>query len=279
MPRVDLHVHSTASDGEVPPADVIEAAKRTGLAAVALTDHDTLDGLEPALSAAAGRGIQVVPGCEFSVAVTWGEMHLLGYFLPFDDPELNHFLGEQRTKRVERAQAIVDRLHEARVPAELDVVIAEAGAGSVGRPHVARTLVKSGAVRTVNEAFDRFLADGRPAYVPKDLPSLEQVTELVRRVAGVTSAAHLGSRATRSFLVELKAAGVDGIEVIHPAHDDGTVRRVRALSGSLNMLPTGGSDWHGDSAAQGDRASLGSLQVPESWLKGIEALHMERMAR
>ncbi len=279
MPRVDLHVHSTASDGEVPPADVIEAAKRTGLAAVALTDHDTLDGLEPALSAADGLGIRVVPGCEFSVAVAWGEMHLIGYFLPPDDPELNRFLGEQRSKRVERAQAIVDLLHKAQVPAELDIVIAEAGAGSVGRPHVARTLVKSGAVRNVNEAFDRFLADGRPAFVPKDLPPLEQVTGLVRRVGGVTSAAHLGSRATSSFLVELKAAGVDGIEVIHPAHDNVTGRRIRALSKSLSLLPTGGSDWHGDSAAQGDRASLGSLQVPESWLERIEALHAERMMR
>jgi predicted metal-dependent phosphoesterase TrpH len=114
--------------------------------------------------------------------------------------------------------------------------------------------------------------------VPKDLPPLDQVTQLVRKVGGVSSAAHLGSRASRSFLLELKAAGVDGVEVIHPGHDDKAIRRIRALARTLNMLPTGGSDWHGDRTAHGVRAGLGSLQVPESWLNGIETLHDERVA-
>jgi len=257
---------------------LVAAAHRAGLAAVALTDHDTLDGLEPALAAAAEGSLRVIPGCEFSVAVEWGEMHLLGYFLPHDHPDLSRFLADQRAKRVERAHAIVKRLNEVHVPAEVDVVIAEAGSGSVGRPHVARTLVKSGAVKDVNEAFTRFLADGKPAFVPKDLPSLAQVTALVRQAGGVTSAAHLGARASRSFLIALKDAGVDGVEVIHPGHDDSTVRKIRALAGALNMLPTGGSDWHGGETARGDRSGLGSLQVPESWLTALETAHADRIA-
>lgn len=244
---------------------------------MALTDHDTLDGIDPALAASAAAGIRVVAGCEFSVAASWGEMHLLAYFLPTDQPDLNQLLAKQRAKRVERAHAIVEHLNRLQVPADVEGVLTEAGGAAVGRPHVARSLVKSGAVRDANEAFDRFLADGRPAYVPKELPSLAQVTRLVRGVGGVSSAAHLGSRATRAVLMEVRESGVDGVEVVHPAHDDTVVRRIRALARTLSMLPTGGSDWHGERTALGRRARLGSIQVSEAWLDGIEALHQKRV--
>ncbi len=278
MRFVDLHVHSTASDGEIPPADVVHCAAKAGLVAVALTDHDTLDGIPQAAAASAEVGVRVIAGCEFSVAAGWGEMHLLGYFLPSDHPGLNRFLAEQRQKRVERAHLIVQRLNRIKVPADVEGVMSEAGDAAVGRPHVARSLVKMRVVRDANEAFDRFLAEGRPAFVPKDLPTVADVSSLVREVGGVTSAAHLGSRATRAFLTELQQAGVDGAEVVHPAHGDHSVRRIRALAKTLRMLPTGGSDWHGDRTMQGRRGQLGSLQVSEAWLDGLEALHRERVA-
>jgi len=274
---VDLHVHSNASDGEYSPADVVSRAVATDLSAIALTDHDTIDGVAAATAAGKQSGLRVVAGCEFSVGVSWGEMHLLGYFLPLDDPDLQRFLEDQRTKRVRRAHAIVKRLDRAGAPIEVGAVMAEADGGAVGRPHVARVLVKEGFVSDVNSAFSKFLADRRPAFVAKELPSLAEVTALVRAVGGVTSAAHLKMRASKVILTELKRQGVDAVEVLHPAHNDSIAARLDALASNAGMLVTGGSDWHGDDTLGYDRAPMGSMNVPEMWLENIEELHKERV--
>ncbi len=278
MSVVDLHVHSTASDGENTPAEVIRQAAAVRLSSIALTDHDTVGGIPEALAAGAEHGVRVITGCEFSVEVQWGEMHLLAYFLPYDNPDLAQFLEGEREKRVDRAHAMVERLNRAKVATDPNAVLAEAAGGTVGRPHVARVLVRDGVVRTVDEAFYRFLGSGKPGYVPKDLPSVGEVTALVRGLGGVTSAAHLRSRASRVALEQLRNAGVDAVEVIHPVHDRATVDRIRGLAGAVGLLPTGGSDWHGGSALGSDRLALGSLRVPEKWLSGIELLHRERVA-
>ena len=269
---VDLHVHSNASDGECPPEEVIRQAKAAGGTAIALTDHDTLDGVAGATRAGAEVDVRVVGGCEFSVRVSWGEMHLLAYFLVPQDPDLRQFLDAQRVMRLQRAQDIVTRLDQ--VGATIDF---EAGDGSVGRPHVARALVKAGLVAGVDAAFDKYLAMGKPAFVPKDLPALKQVASLVQDLSGVTSAAHLSQRATPSFIDELKRAGVDALEVLHPAHDDATAARLDALANRYGMLVTGGSDWHGGRTMSDGRARIGSLGVPEAYLEGIEDLHQERV--
>ena len=274
---VDLHVHSNASDGECSPDEVIHCAKAAGVRTVALTDHDTVGGVAPARESGERLGVRVIGGCEFSVQVTWGELHLLGYFLPPDDPDLQHFLEDQRTKRVLRAHAIVERLARAGATIGVEDVMGEAAGGSVGRPHVARVLVKAGLVRDITGAFRKYLAARKPAFVPKELPSLEQVTTLVRDLSGVTSAAHLGPRGNRPTIEELKRAGVDAIEVLHPSHNDTTAARLDALAVRFGMLATGGSDWHGDGITDHDRAPIGSLDVPEAWLAGIESLHQKRL--
>jgi predicted metal-dependent phosphoesterase TrpH len=275
--RVDLHVHSNASDGECSPTDVVSRAAEARVTVIALTDHDTLDGVDEAVAAGQRLGIRVVTGCEFSVRVRWGEMHLLGYFLPHDDAGLGRFLAQQRTMREKRALEIVARLRRAGVTIDESDVFMEAG-GAVGRPHVARVLVRVGVVADINEAFDKYLAAKRPGFVPKQLPGVAEVTELVRRVNGVTSAAHLRGRAGRAVLRELRSAGVDGVEVLHPAHDDATATRLDSLAAALAMLPTGGSDWHGDDTFGPDRAPIGSMSVPPAWLESIERLHLERTA-
>lgn len=277
-PHVDLHVHSNASDGECSPTDVVGRAAGACVAAIALTDHDTLDGVNEALAAGQRLGIRVVTGCEFSVRVRWGEMHLLGYFLPHADSDLQRFLAAQRTMRENRALEIVDRLNRAGVTIDESEVLAEAAGGAVGRPHVARVLIRVGAVADVNEAFDRYLRPRRPGFVPKRLPPIAEVTELVRRVSGVTSAAHLAARASRAVVQELRSAGVDGVEVLHPAHDGATAAQLDSFAAALAMLPTGGSDWHGDDTFGPDRAQMGSLNVPAAWLDSIESLHLERKA-
>src|SRR5574341_736406 len=195
MAGVDLHLHSSASDGECPPADVPSRARAAGLDLIALTDHDTLAGVGDASRAGDQVGVTVIAGCEFSVAAAWGEMHLLAYYLPLGHLELDEFLTEQRGARAARGEEIVRRLHGLGLEVTDQDVRAAAGSGAVGRPHVARAMVERRLVRDVQDAFDRYLATGRPAYVSKRLPALAEVTELVRSAGGVTSAAHLSERA------------------------------------------------------------------------------------
>jgi hypothetical protein len=274
----DLHLHSTASDGACAPADVARRAAAAGLAAVALTDHDTVAGVADARAAGRALDLRVITGCEFSVAAPWGEMHLLAYCLPDADPELDAFLVAQRAQRAHRMWEIVRRLNGAGVAiaaAEVEVV---AGNAALGRPHVARALVARGVVRDLPEAFDRYLGQGRAAYVPKRLPALADVTCLVRRVGGVTAAAHLKDRGTATTLARLRQAGVDGVEVRHPAHDREIEDRLATLARECTMLPTGGTDWHGDvEATVRDRAPLGTIAVPLAWLEDIERLHRGRL--
>jgi predicted metal-dependent phosphoesterase TrpH len=172
---------------------------------------------------------------------------------------------------------IVRRLRASGAPVTLDLVLAEAGGDALGRPHAARALMRAGHVANLGEAFDRFLGRGRPAFVPKRLPALEDVTALVRRVAGVSSAAHLKGRATRAALERLRESGVDAIEVRHPVHDGDLTARLEALVPELGMLRSGGTDWHGEEeAAEDGRAPLGAITIPPAWVNALEALHRQR---
>ncbi|HEX5386245.1 MAG TPA: PHP domain-containing protein [Gemmatimonadales bacterium] len=273
---VDLHVHSTASDGELTPQAVVARAAGAGLAAMALTDHDTVAGVPVAEAEGARLGVRVVGGCEFSVAAPWGEMHVLGYFLPADSPELEAFLVRCRADRARRGRAMVDKLHRAGVVVSEADVLAEADGGAVGRPHVARALVRRGQVASVGDAFDRYLARGRPAFVEKTLPAFAEVATLVHSVGGVVSAAHLKDRANRSFLARLRAAGLDAVETRHPSHDGEQRARITDLALELGLLRTGGSDWHGDPAGDETHGALGSQQVPLEWLGRLEAARPAR---
>ncbi len=279
MKAVDLHLHSTASDGEHLPAEVVTRAAAVGLSAIALTDHDTLAGIPQAVAAGSAIGLRVVAGCELSVAVPWGEMHLLAYFVPAGDRVLNNFLVGERTMRAERAEKIVQRLNAAGVALTFGEVLDQADGAALGRPHVARALVARGGVEDVAVAFDKYLGWGRTAFVAKQLPPVAEVTALVRSVGGVTSAAHLRDRATRKVLRTLRDAGVDGVEVLHPAHDEARTRRVRALADDLALLPTGGSDWHGNGQGVQGRAALGAIKVPPDWLDALARVHQERSSR
>jgi predicted metal-dependent phosphoesterase TrpH len=250
---------------------VADAAHRAGLAAIALTDHDTLDGIPELLKAAARIGLRVVSGCEFSVQAPWGEMHLLGYFLPPDSPSLNEFLAEARAGRRERGRKMISRLQAIGVRVSFDELLEVAGGGAVGRPHVARALFRAGHVSSVNDAFDRYLGRGRPAYVDKVLPTLRAVADLVHAVGGVVSAAHLKDRGARSVLRRFKEDGLDAVEIRHPAHDGDQRARLTSLAIELGLRRTGGSDWHGEDDTIGSHGFLGSQDVPLEWLEQLEA--------
>jgi predicted metal-dependent phosphoesterase TrpH len=268
---VDLHMHSTASDGSLAPEAVVARAAAAGLAAVALTDHDTVSGVPAALAAGREHGVRVVVGCEFSVLAPWGEMHVLGYFLPEASAELEEFLLRCRSDRNRRGMEMVRLLQAQGVKIDEDAVLAESAGGALGRPHVARALRKAGVVRTLDEAFDRFLGRGRSAYVEKALPTFVSVAALVHRIGGVVSAAHLKDRGSRATLVRLRADGLDAVETRHPSHDADVRARLTDLALELRLGRTGGSDWHGEAEDGWAHGALGSQQVPGEWLDQLEA--------
>jgi hypothetical protein len=273
---VDLHMHSTASDGLLPPDAVVRRAASLSLAAIALTDHDTVAGVAAAQAEGGRLGIRVVSGCEFSVAAPWGEMHVLGYFLPVDDPGLEAFLQRCRDDRVRRAREMVEGLQAWGVDVSFEDVAREAGNAAMGRPHLARVLVRLGKVNSVDDAFQQWLGRGRPAYVDKVLPTFRAVAEVTHRVGGIVSAAHLKERGTRAALTAFKEEGLDAVETRHPGHSSDTRARITALAASIGLLRTGGSDWHGEETGEGSHAMLGSQEVPAEWLEMMDQLVAER---
>ncbi len=268
---IDLHMHSTASDGSLVPSEVVACAKSAGLSAIALTDHDSVAGVAEAVAAGEAVGVRVVAGCEFSVSAPWGEMHLLGYFLPVGDETVEAFLDRCRADRRRRAEVMCGRLQGLGVAVTLDAVLDEAAGGAIGRPHVARAVVRVGAAQDVNEAFDVFLGRNKPGYADKVLPTFSEVADLVHAAGGVVSAAHLRDRATRPYLARLKQEGLDAVEVRHPRHAAETRSRIAGIATALDLARTGGSDWHGDVGPGEGHGSLGSQTVPEDWLARLES--------
>jgi predicted metal-dependent phosphoesterase TrpH len=261
-PFVDLHMHSTASDGSRAPADVVRAAARAKLSAIALTDHDTVTGIGEATSAGEELGVRVVPGVELSAVEGETETHLLGLHLR-DTTVIERALAGLREMRERRARRIVEKLEGIGVHITMDSVLAQAADGAVGRPHVARALIAEGWAVDSRDAFDRYLAAGRPAYVPKDQLGMHDAIAMIHDAGGLAVLAHPAASGTRERLTTLRAQGLDGVEVRHPSHSAGDISRLAALARELDLVPSGGSDWHG--ATDGPR-TIGMMHVPAEWL-------------
>jgi 3',5'-nucleoside bisphosphate phosphatase len=264
---VDLHSHSTASDGSRAPADVMAAAHAAGLIAIALTDHDTVAGIPEARTAAETLGVRLVPGVELSAVEGDVETHLLGLHLSRPE-EIEAGLAALRDMRRLRAIRIVERLNDLGVRIAFQAVADQAAGAAIGRPHVARALVEEGWATDLRDAFDRYLGNGRPAFVAKDNLSMVDAIAMIHRAGGLAVLAHPGHSGTRERLETLAAQGLDGVEVLHPSHGAEDVARMRALADFLGLLPSGGSDWHG--ADDGPR-TLGSMRVPAAWLARQDA--------
>lgn len=257
---------------------MVRRARAAGLQAIALTDHDTLAGIPEALAAGERHGVRVVGGCEFSAVAPWGEMHVLGYFLPPASPALESFLERCRADRVRRAQAMVEHLCRLGLDLSFESVLQESAGGAVGRPHVARALVRHGGAIDLGDAFDRFLGRGRPAFVEKTLPAFREITELVHAVGGLVSVAHLKERGTRSFVQRLKDEGLDAVETRHPSHDPDLRARLTDIALGLGLLRTGGSDWHGDPEPGVTHGTIGSQAVPQEWLRRMDDVHARSLS-
>jgi len=260
---VDLHAHSTASDGSRSPADVVREAKRIGLSAIALTDHDTLDGIAEAVAAGLELGVRIVPGIELSAVEGESETHILGLHLSDTRTMESELLGLRDMRRA-RAARIVQRLNDLGVRIGLEAVLEQAAGGAVGRPHVARAMIAEGWAVDFRDAFDRYLGNGRPAYVSKERLAVTDAIGLIHRAGGLAVLAHPAHSGTRERIAGFVAQGMDGVEVRHPSHSADDIARLSALVDHFSLVPSGGSDWHG--AAEGARV-LGMMRVPAEWLK------------
>lgn len=264
---VDLHTHSTASDRSAAPSDVVAAARAAGLTAVALTDHDTVDGVAAARIAGLALGIRVVAGVELSASEGDQEIHILGLQLT----ELAHLepaLAAFRAARTARAAAMVGALNAAGIPVTLEAVLLHAAGGAVGRPHVARALIEGGWARDVRTAFQQYIGLGGPGYVAKPRLAVAEAAELVHGAGGVAVYAHPGREGIVARVRSLADQGVDGVEVLHPSHSAEDVARLGAIADSMGLVRSGGSDWHG--AREGTR-TLGCMAVPDAWSTAQDA--------
>ncbi len=249
---------------------MVRRARDADLAVLALTDHDSTAGVAEAQAEAVLLGVRVISACEFSVKASWGEVHVLAYFLPPDDSDLQQFLEGWQQARRRRGAEMARRLSEHGVAVTFQMICEQAGSGTVGRVHVAQTLVRVGAATDVNNAFDRWIGRGKPGYVKKQLPTMGELAAVVRPMGGVLVAAHLGARGTLEHVEELYRQGLDGIEVRHPSHDARTERRLRRVAERCGLAMTGGSDWHGDVSWRQPYVPIGGNRIPLDWLEQLE---------
>lgn len=245
MPKLDLHSHTTASDGLLAPTELVKLAQEVGLTTLAITDHDTTNGLAEAQVAAQAAGIELIPGVEFGCELPFGEVHMLGYLFDPAHPALVAKLAWLREGRLLRGREMVEKLQALGQPVQWARVQAIAGAGAVGRPHVAQALVELGAVADTNEAFSRYLAWGGPAYVPRRRLDPPDVIALMREAGGVAALAHPARIPDlEALLARWVPAGLAGLETYYGEYDGPTVVRLAALANRFGLVPTGGSDYH-----------------------------------
>ena len=273
---VDLHTHSTASDGTLAPAEVVRLAAGAGLTAIALTDHDTLAGVAEAAAAAAECGIDFLTGIEVTAAFPRpGTMHLLAYGFDVGHPAMVRLTDRLAVARGERAEQIVWRLNRLGVDLTLADVAAEAAGGSIGRPHVARVLIRRGHAVSTRDAFDRYLGAAGAAWVDTAPMAADAVIDHVRAAGGLVSAAHprqlkrRGSAQLAALVAELAGQGMEGIETLHSTHDDDAVRQMARLAERFDLVPTGGSDYHGPHKPWVRLGLAGGRPVPRSVYEGV----------
>jgi len=260
---IDLHMHTNASDGRQGPEELVARAAAAGIRTLSVTDHDTMASVPAAAAAAAARGIELVPGIEMTAVHAGRDVHVLGYYVEADAPELRAHTDAQRTSRVQRAREIADRLARLGAPIDIDGLVARAPAGdakSLARPQIARALVEAGHVGSVQEAFDRFLADGCPAYLPNEGKSPAEVVGIIGRAGGIASLAHPGPLGQDELIPALAAAGLAAIEVYHCAHDDQARHRYREMARRHGLAVSGGSDYHGEGVRRAE--FLGKVVLP-----------------
>ena len=243
-PRIDLHMHTTFSDGHYSPTELIKKARDLNLDIVSITDHDSTNGIEEAISAGKKLGVKVIPGLEISTDVEDREVHLLGYFIDIYNLELNKYLSFFRDERVQRAKTMINKLDNLGFDITIDDVLEVAKDSAVGRPHIALAMINKGIVKDYYEAFQKYLRDDGPAYERKIHVSSQSALKLISDAGGLSFIAH-PAHLKESILMSLINSGVDGIEVNHPSHNEYQKKYYRGIVNQYCLLESGGSDFHG----------------------------------
>jgi len=277
--EVDLHIHSTASDGRLSPEEVVAKSVAEGLTIIALADHDTVDGIAPALEAArAFPGLRMIPCIEMSTDVSRGEVHVLGYFIDYTSQQLRVRLERMRHARQERAQGIIAKLRNLGIHIEWQQVREIAGSGSIGRPHIAQAMLHRGYVASVKEAFTKYLGRDGPAYVAWQKMTPARAAELILETNGLPVLAHpLTVNDLETMVIELKAVGLVGIEAYYNGYTVDEVSRLVSLAHRHNLIATGGSDYHG--LDPGTETAIGGNDVPVEAAERLIALAEQRALR
>ena len=280
MNYIDLHCHTTASDGKHSPTDLVRMAAELALEVIAVTDHDSTEGVDEALAAGQARGVEVIPGVELSCDVHGGELHVLGYYLDHHDAHFQAELTRLREGRVGRAQGMARKLTALGYPVSFERIQELAGEGAIGRPHIAQALVEAGHVANKNEAFDRLIGRQGPAYVERAKLTPADACRLIRSTGGLPVFAHpyivasddrnLQPVPVEETLAELVEAGLAGVEVYYPRYTTDLIGKLLALAEHYGLIVTGGSDFHGEGVAG---APLGSVYVPRKCLTALRAAH------
>jgi len=269
----DLHLHTHFSDGTYGPEELAGLAEKHGLKAVALTDHDTMEGCERAAAACTARGIEFIPASELTAELGDVELHLIGYFLDASNEKLRDELAHLQKVRQQRIHEMAARLQHVGVPLQAEAVFSLANCRAPGRPHVARTLVQQRLCGSLDEAFERFLKKGKPAWVPKFKMSAVQAIELIHQAGGLAVMAHPGLNRTDDIIPGLVQAGLDGIECFHTKHSTHATEHYLEIAEQYNLLVTGGSDCHGISKG---KPLIGTMRMPYIYVERLKEAHLRK---
>ncbi|MFQ5952336.1 MAG: PHP domain-containing protein [Candidatus Omnitrophota bacterium] len=259
--NVDLHVHTIYSDGTFTPEEVVRKAVEMDLKAIAITDHDCIDGILPTLEAAEGTGLEIIPGIEISAAKGDIEIHILGYFIDWQSPPFTEFLRKMQANRIERMRRIIELLGEKGMKIDADKVLGSISTGAIGRLHLARVMYEEGLVDQVKDAFDLYIGDGKPCHVRHKRLDYDKAISLIREAGGVPVLAHPGTMGEDEFIPDYIKAGLRGIEVYHSDHETPANNKYLKIAEDNGLIVTGGSDCHG---MKKGRVLIGNIKIDYS---------------
>lgn len=279
--KVDLHTHTTFSDGVLSPSELMAKAKQVGISVISVTDHDTVAGVPDCSKAAAKVGIDFVPGLEISASVEGVEVHILGYFFDPDNTTIREYCDTFRNHRRERAMRIVDKLDELGIALDHDKVIEDSGEGTIGRPHIADAMVNAGYVASISDAFDLYLKDGGPAYVSSRKIEAGDAIKMLSGAGGISVLAHPGQWTSDRTVMSLIRSGIDGVEVVHPSHDQSLQEYYRNIAREFFLVTSGGSDYHGprkSSRSGRTTETIGRYFIRKTQLEKLDNVASNRVA-
>jgi len=266
---IDLHTHTLHSDGALTPRELIEKAKSVGIELISVTDHDSVAGLTEAQSCANKIGIEFIPGIEITSSYKKYQLHFLGLFIDYTSNSFNSLLSHLRDARVSRARRIVDKLNKIKIPIKFESVLEKSGVqNSIGRPHIASTMVEKGYAESYDEVFDKYLGIGRPAYEANcPFPPAEAI-KMIAQAGGLSFIAHPSHYVNEDLLRQFQKLGLDGVEVVHPSHSPDETEWLRNFADGNGFLKCGGSDYHG--GLKNDDANMGKYSSEERWLESMQ---------